>query len=106
MSASMYARRSGSYNVAISAALPLETSANCLSQNTAMGTLTFFTVLPGFSCSNFSLSSIRTGALLGSVHMKLGQRMSAARSTVGMQSNTAKLNDLATFLFIVASSLE
>ena len=71
-----------------------------------MGTVTFFTVLPGFSCSNFSLSSIRTGALLGSVHMKLGQRISAASSTVGMQSNTAKLSDLATFLFMLASSLD
>jgi hypothetical protein len=38
--------------------------------------------------------------------MKLGHRMSAAGSTVGMQSNTAKVSDLATFLFMLASSLD
>src|SRR5215831_9051024 len=89
--------------VATSAALPLAMSANCLSQNAAIGTVTLFTVFPGFSASNFCLSSVITGSLFGSPHMKLGQLISAAL-VVNDQHRTAKINVASRKRFITSSS--
>src|SRR5215510_11128171 len=62
---------------AASPGLPLETSANCLSQNAAMGIVISLMVCPGFSVSNVFFNSVRNGLLFGSPHMKLGQLNSA-----------------------------
>src|SRR5215472_7002494 len=78
-------------------------SANCLSQNAAIGTVTLFTVFPGFSASNFCLSSVITGSLFGSPHMKLGQLISAAL-LVNDQHRTAKTNVASRKCFITSSS--